>query len=121
MKTKIIKTTGGFNVFFSLFHLAMAYGILNSKTLSGIDLATMFALNFGAIIVLCFLAYTQLLLTKDIFSSRLGKLILIMGCIYYTSRAVIEIILYDFNPGIFGICILIAVGYLINIRQIEVR
>jgi hypothetical protein len=113
MHRPLLLVGGALNTLLALFHVFLGWKIHHFPGLAPGYKALMEMLNAGGTLMIVLFAVASLACVEEMLSTRLGKLML--GCVFavYFSRAVEEIIVSPrFSPGIFAVCLLIAVVYL---------
>lgn len=113
MNKGLLIAGGIFNAFFTLFHIFMGWQIQMVPTLTEDVRALLQMLNVGVVLIVSFAAYVSFFHKSELVETRLGKSLLVLIALFYTARAVGEIILSPaFSPVIFGICLIVAGVYL---------
>ncbi len=113
MKAKQIVFIGGIlNTLMSLFHIFLIYQIyVFNYGKPYYPLLQLFAI--GGCIMIIFLAYTSLLYSDEMVTSKLGKTVIALNILIYLSRAIGEITLTTApRPIIIVVCLILVVLYL---------
>jgi len=113
--SKIILIIGGvLNILLAVFHVFLGYKICQIQDIATNYRALMIMLNVGGTLFIIFFAVASLALTRDMLTTRLGKLVTLFVVLLYASRAIEEVIVSaHFSPFIFGTCILISALYFV--------
>ena len=111
---KILLITGGvFNIILTIFHIFLGYKISLFENIAPGYRELMIMLNVGGTLFILLFAIASLAYTKDMLTTRLGKLLIVFIILLYASRAVEEIIVSShFSLLIFIVCVIIALDYL---------
>jgi hypothetical protein len=118
--TKILITVGGILYLLGgLFHVWLGLGIHNAAGLDPSYRALMEMLNVGAALMSFFFAYASLFHRNEIIGTRLGYSVVWMMMIVFLSRAVGEIVFFNFGIFWFGVSILIAAMYAVVLLSIR--
>jgi len=122
MTKKLLIAGGVFNVIFTLFHCFLGWKIREMTNIPPAQLAIMQELNFGSLLMIAFAAYASLFCTNDLLTTKLGKAALVFITLFYAARALAEIVISPgFSIVIFGICLLVALIYLLIILRTRAR
>ncbi|HAE59238.1 MAG TPA: hypothetical protein DCG54_06955 [Anaerolineae bacterium] len=118
MSKRLLWAGGGFNVLLMIFHIWLGWQIQLIPDLSPDYKALMQMLNVGVILILVFATYASLFCIRDLLTTGLGKLTMLVIALFYATRAGEEIILApEFSAVIFGICLIVAVIYLLALAR----
>jgi hypothetical protein len=116
MRKTLFLFCGVFNALFAVFHLLL---FLVIQRMPGIDpglRALLHAFNFGGTLMIIFLATVFFLCSQE-FSTRLGRLTILLGAFLYLSRGLVEVILFPkIQPAILGLCLLVGALHLLAFR-----
>jgi hypothetical protein len=115
VKKRVLLIGGITQVAFGLLHLGLAMGIHSSQSLSADDRALMQMLNVGSMLMSLFFAYVSFFHRDELLATKLGNANIVFISLLYFTRAVGEIVLFDFSPVIFGLCLVVGMGYLSTI------
>jgi hypothetical protein len=116
MSKRLLLIGGVFNALFTIFHIWLGWQIQLIPDLSPDYKALMQMLNIGVILAIAFATFASLFCTHDLMTTGLGKTSMILIALFYATRAVEEIVLAtEFSPVIFGICLAVAVVYILAI------
>lgn len=116
MSKRLLLVGGCLNAFFTVFHIWLGWQIHILPELSPDIEALMQMLNVAGILTIAFAAFASFFCMDDLLSTSLGRATIILVVLYYATRAVEEIILApQFSPVIFGVCLLVAMVYLLVI------
>jgi hypothetical protein len=114
MSKRLLLIGGVFNALLTFFHLWLGWQIQLIPDLLPDYKALMQMLNVGVILILAFATYTSWFCISDLLTTALGKTTTLMIALFYAARAGEEIILApEFSAVIFGICLAVAVIYLL--------
>jgi hypothetical protein len=116
MSRRLLLVGGFFNTLFTLFHVWLGWQIQMLAGLLPEYKSLMLMLNVGGILTIAFATFASFFCMEDLLNTRLGKATVILVALYYTTRAIEEIILSpEFSPVIFGVCLLVAMVYVLVI------
>jgi hypothetical protein len=116
MSKRLLLIGGVFNALFTIFHIWLGWQIQLIPDLLPDYKALMQMLNVGVVLVIAFATFASLLCTHDLITTGLGKTTIILIALFYAMRAAEEIVLAtEFSPVIFGICLAVAVIYILTI------
>lgn len=114
MNKPLLITGGILNALLTLFHICLGREIQSYPDLSFDARAIMHMLNVGVIMILAFAACASFFCREELVSTPLGRMTLILIVIFYIVRALEEVILApDFSAAIFGVCLLVALDYIL--------
>jgi hypothetical protein len=112
MNKRLLFIGGILNGLFTVFHVLLGWQIHLTPGLSLQHRVLMQMLNVGGILMVAFATVVSLFYTRDLIGTGLGKATMILIALFYTSRAVEEVVLApDFSPLIFGVCLIVAIVY----------
>jgi hypothetical protein len=116
MSKRLLLIGGVFNALLTIFHIWLGWQIQLMPDLLPDYKALMQMLNVGVILMLAFATYTSLFCSGDLLTTALGKTTMLAIALFYAARAGDEIILApEFSPAIFGVCLAVAVIYVLAI------
>lgn len=105
---------GVVNGLFTAFHIWLGWQIQLLPDLLPDYKALMQMLNVGVVLIIAFAAFASFFCARDLLTTRLGKTTLILIALFYAVRAAEEIIVStSFSPVIFGVCLLVALIYVL--------
>lgn len=114
MHRSLLVLGGLLNSILALFHVWLGWQIHLMTGLNPGHHALMEMLNAGGTLGIAFFAVGSLACAQDLLTTRLGKLLLGVVFLFYLLRAIEEILIAPrFSAVIFGVCLLIAVIYLV--------
>lgn len=114
MKKMLLIIGGILNSLLAVFHVFLGYQIFQIKDIAEGYRALMLMLNAGGTLFIILFAIASLGFSKDMQTTKLGKLISLFVFLLYASRAVEEVIISpEFSAAIFAVCLAIAAIYLV--------
>ena len=120
MNKVLILAGGGLNALFAVLHVWLGWEIHLIRTLPPGYKALMEMLNVGGTIFIAFFAYTSFFCLRDLLGTALGKAVLFVAFLLYTSRAIEEVIIAPrFSPLIFVPCLIVGAVYLVVLVKSE--
>jgi hypothetical protein len=111
MAKPLLIAGGILNTVFFLFHLFLGYQIHHLVQLTTPYRTLMEALNVGGVLFIFFFAYASFFHGKELLTTGLGRVVLLLVAALYISRAGEEFVLFKFTPVIFGSCLLVGIIY----------
>ncbi len=116
MSKRLLFIGGVMNGFFTLFHIWLGWQIQILPELSPDYKALLQMLNVGVTLTIAFATCVSFFCARDLLTTGLGKTTLGLIALFYASRAAEEIVLApSFSPLIFGLCLAVALVYLLAI------
>jgi len=116
MSKRLLLVGGIFNAFFTVFHIWLGWQIQLLPGLLPEIKALMQMLNVAGILTIAFATFASFFWVEDLLNTGLGRTTIILVALFYATRAMEEIILSpEFSPVIFGVCILVAMIYMLAI------
>ncbi len=112
--SKILLIIGGIlNSLLTVFHVFLGYQIFQFKDIAEGYRALMVMLNAGGTLFILLFTIASLGFTKEMLTTKIGKLISLFVFLLYVSRAIEEVILSpEISPAILAICLVISLIYL---------
>jgi len=118
VRKNIVLIAGCFSLILALFHVYLGWKIHGLAALSPEHRALMEMLNIGTGLLVFLLAIGSTFFIKEVLTTRIGRLTLLVGFLLYALRAIGEVVLFPaFNVVIFVVCIIVAVLYLVALLQ----
>jgi hypothetical protein len=119
MSKQLLLTGGIFNCIFTFFHIWLGWQIQLMSGLLPDYKALMQMLNVGVILIVAFATFVSLFCARDLMTTGLGKTTTILIALFYATRAAEEIVLSpSFSPIIFGVCLVVAIVYVLAIIEV---
>ena len=116
MSKRLLLIGGVMNGFFTVFHIWLGWQIQLIPDLLPDYKALMQMLNVGVVLVIAFATFVSFFCVRNLLTTDLGKTTMILIALFYAIRAAEEIILApSFSPMIFGICLVVAMIYVLAI------
>jgi hypothetical protein len=116
-KTAVL-IAGGFSLILALFHVYLGWKIRGLDTLSSDHRALMEMLNISTALLVFFLAIGSIFFLREVLTTKIGRLTLVVGFLLYALRAIGEIVLFPvFTVGIFVSCVILSGLYLVAFLQ----
>jgi len=112
MSRALLITGGVLNSLLAVFHVFLGHSIYRIRDVAAGYRALMIMLNAGGTLFIVLIALASLALTKDMLTTKLGKLVTLFTFLLYASRALEEVtVSTQFSITIFGTCIVISAIY----------
>ena len=116
MSKRLLLIGGVMNGFFTIFHIWLGWQIQMLPDLLPDYKALMQMLNVGVVLIIALATFVSFYCRRDLLTTDLGKTTMILIALFYGTRAAEEIILApSFSPMIFGICLVVAMIYVLAI------
>ncbi len=112
----ILYACGIINALFAVFHVFLGLAIQRLPALAPGVRALLHAFNVGGLLQITFLAVVFLACQADL-RSRLGRLTILLGALYYLTRALGEFVFFPtVNPAIVALCVITGSIHLLALR-----
>lgn len=118
MNKALILAGGGLNALFAVLHVWLGWQIHLISNLPPGYKALLEMLNVGGTIFIAFFAYASFFCLRDLLDTALGKAVLFVVFLLYTTRAIEEVIIAPrFSPLIFVLCLIVGAIYLVALLR----
>jgi hypothetical protein len=94
-----------------VIHLLLARSISLSTRIDSATAALLHALNVGAILLGAFLCVASIRYRHELLTTRLGRAVLVLAVLVFTTRAIEEPLLFSGSPVLLAFCIVAALVY----------
>jgi hypothetical protein len=111
MSRVLIAVGAMLNFLFGLFHIWLFWHIHRSANIAAGTKGLILALNVGGTLLIFFVAIASAFYAREILTTGIGRLVLLLGALLYLSRAAEEFVWFRFSPVIFFSCLLVGLIY----------
>ncbi len=104
---RILLTGGIVHVIMAIFHIYLGYDIYRDGSVSRFSMGLIQALNFALTCVFFFFGYISIFHRKELVSTQIGKITMLLISVIYITRALEEFILFEFSLFVFLLCFIV--------------